>query len=73
MSIPTIRFEPARFEVGTGKNRPAYRWVDGLYVIANGNKIFPPMRTREAKAYARQLVKAARLATKVYDKPRDQR
>ncbi len=57
---PCITFEPARFEVPTQRNgRPGYKWVDGLYVVVNGAKQYPPMRIREAKAFARAAIAKA--------------
>ncbi len=51
--VQRAKFEPARFEVGTGG--PGYRWVDGVYIITpDGKKLFPPMLKRDARAYCKR-------------------
>lgn len=53
-----IEFEPTQFEVPSPrKGRPGYRWVEGVYVILDGKKIYPPMRIREAKAFVAEVSK----------------
>lgn len=47
---PTATLVNTRMEVPSPRNgRPAYRWVDGCYVVRpDGTKEFPPVRIREA-------------------------
>jgi hypothetical protein len=54
--MPKIEFEDTRIEIPSPRNgRPSYRWVDALYVIVDGKKLYPPMRIREAKNFAERL------------------
>jgi hypothetical protein len=47
--------EPTRIEIPCSKKgRPSYKWVDSLYVIQDGVKLYPPMRTREAWKFIRE-------------------
>lgn len=58
--MPKIQFEECRMEIGSPvRGRPSYRWVDALYVIVDGKKIYPPMRVREARRYAKELTAKA--------------
>lgn len=51
-----ITFEETQIEVGTSvRGRPSYRWVRALYVIRDGVRIYPPMRVREARRFAKEL------------------
>jgi hypothetical protein len=61
-----IETERTQIEIGSPRLRilrgrrtyqPSYRWVESVYVIVDGKKIYPPMRPREAKAYIKELQK----------------
>jgi hypothetical protein len=53
-----VEFESTRFEVPSPRNgRPCYRWVEGVYVVLDGKKIYPPMRIREAKSFVAEVSK----------------
>lgn len=46
--------EPTRIEVPCLKRgRPSYKWVDALYIIQGGVKLYPPLRIMEAKRFIR--------------------
>lgn len=53
---PKIFFEPTILEVPSlRRGRPGYKWVNGVYVVIDGVKLYPPMRIREAKNYVKGM------------------
>lgn len=51
-----IEFEETTIEVGMPKHgRPSYRWVPALFVVVDGRKLYPPMRIREARRFAKRF------------------
>ena len=58
----TITYEPTRLEVPAPRDgRPSYKWVDGLYVVVNGNRLYPPLRAGEAKDLGQQILERGTL------------
>ena len=58
----TVTYEPTRLEVPEPRDgKPSYGWVDGLYVVVNGNRLYPPLRVGEAKDLGRQILERGEL------------
>jgi len=65
-----MKFEtkPTRREVPcTRRGRPSYKWVDAVYVIQDGVKLYPPMRIREAQNFIQTAKANARLMASAPD------